>query len=248
MPPGLFGYDADYRNPFRRLDLDARRRSSREAGYPDGVDPATGKRLHLTFDTGDTTRTGPPALPVLRATRGAGSGSTSRSRPPPTTSSRTRCAAAPTRSSSGAGSPTIPTRRTSCSCCGARWRAAERRPEHRQLLRRGVRPALPATCGTCRTTPSGRGDRRDARHPGARAALDRALPSGGLHAVPRLAAQLEAARHVVRRPSSTTTSTPPCGACGGRSGTGRPVGRSSSWCWRPCCSSRRRSGRAGRRR
>jgi ABC-type oligopeptide transport system substrate-binding subunit len=30
----------------------------REAGYPDGVDPATGKPLHLTFDTQDTSSRG----------------------------------------------------------------------------------------------------------------------------------------------------------------------------------------------
>jgi ABC-type transport system substrate-binding protein len=54
IPPGLFGYDAGYANPFRRVDLERARRLLAEAGYANGVDPATGRPLHLTFDTGDT--------------------------------------------------------------------------------------------------------------------------------------------------------------------------------------------------
>jgi ABC-type transport system substrate-binding protein len=53
VPPGLFGYDAEYRNPFREVDLERARRLLAEAGYADGVDPATGRALHLSFDTGD---------------------------------------------------------------------------------------------------------------------------------------------------------------------------------------------------
>ncbi len=58
LPPGIFGYDADYRNPFRQVDLDRARRLLDEAGYPGGVDPKTGKPLRLTFDTGDTSQRG----------------------------------------------------------------------------------------------------------------------------------------------------------------------------------------------
>ena len=59
LPPGLFGYDADYLNPVSRRSISsARARCSREAGYPGGIDPATGKPLHLTFDTGDTSARG----------------------------------------------------------------------------------------------------------------------------------------------------------------------------------------------
>lgn len=54
LPPGLFGYDADYRNPFRRFDPDRARELLVEAGYPEGVDPATGRALQISFDTGDT--------------------------------------------------------------------------------------------------------------------------------------------------------------------------------------------------
>jgi len=58
IPPGIFGYDADYRNPFRRVDLERARRLLAEAGYPNGIDPATGKPLQLTFDTADTSARG----------------------------------------------------------------------------------------------------------------------------------------------------------------------------------------------
>jgi ABC-type oligopeptide transport system substrate-binding subunit len=58
IPPGLFGYEEEYRNPFRRVDVARAKALLREAGYPDGVDPATGKPLHLSFDTADTSARG----------------------------------------------------------------------------------------------------------------------------------------------------------------------------------------------
>jgi ABC-type transport system substrate-binding protein len=54
IPPGLFGYDPNYVNPFRVVDVERAKRLLREAGYPDGVDPQTGRPLHLTFDAQDT--------------------------------------------------------------------------------------------------------------------------------------------------------------------------------------------------
>ncbi|MFN8544895.1 MAG: ABC transporter substrate-binding protein [Candidatus Binatia bacterium] len=54
LPPGIFGYDPDYANPYRTVDLDRARAILREAGYPGGIDPTTGKPLHLSFDAGDT--------------------------------------------------------------------------------------------------------------------------------------------------------------------------------------------------
>ena len=54
VPPGLFAYDPDYVNPYRQVDLPRSKRLLAEAGYPDGIDPVTGKPLELTFDTGDT--------------------------------------------------------------------------------------------------------------------------------------------------------------------------------------------------
>ncbi len=58
IPPGIFGHDESYRNPFRSVDLARAKALIAEAGYPGGVDPATGKPLRLTFDTGDTSAQG----------------------------------------------------------------------------------------------------------------------------------------------------------------------------------------------
>jgi len=58
LPPGLFGYDAEYENPYRQVDLDRARELLVEAGYPGGIDPATGAPLELTFDTSDTSAQG----------------------------------------------------------------------------------------------------------------------------------------------------------------------------------------------
>jgi ABC-type transport system substrate-binding protein len=55
IPPGLFGYDKDYRNPFRQPDLKKARELLAEAGYKGGIDPATGRPLRLSFDVGNTT-------------------------------------------------------------------------------------------------------------------------------------------------------------------------------------------------
>ena len=54
LPPGLFGYEEDYRNPFRSVDLERARSLLAAAGYANGVDPGTGRALRLSFDTGDT--------------------------------------------------------------------------------------------------------------------------------------------------------------------------------------------------
>lgn len=58
LPPGIFGYDPDYRNPYRRVDLERAREILRAAGYPDGIDLKTGKPLRLSFDTPDTSAQG----------------------------------------------------------------------------------------------------------------------------------------------------------------------------------------------
>lgn len=58
LPPGIAGYDPAYANPYRRTDLARAAALLREAGYPDGLDPVTGRPLRLTFDTQDTSARG----------------------------------------------------------------------------------------------------------------------------------------------------------------------------------------------
>jgi ABC-type oligopeptide transport system substrate-binding subunit len=55
LPPGIFGYRKDYVNPFRQPSLERARALLAEAGYRNGIDPATGRPLKLSFDTGNTT-------------------------------------------------------------------------------------------------------------------------------------------------------------------------------------------------
>jgi len=58
IPPGIYGYDPDYRNPYRQLDLPRAQALLEAAGYPGGIDPDTGKPLRLSFDLGDTSTAG----------------------------------------------------------------------------------------------------------------------------------------------------------------------------------------------
>jgi oligopeptide transport system substrate-binding protein len=55
LPPAIFGYDKDYKNPFRQPDIARGRALLSEAGYKNGIDPATNQPLKLSFDTGNTT-------------------------------------------------------------------------------------------------------------------------------------------------------------------------------------------------
>jgi len=58
LPPGIFGYEADYVNPYRQVDLARAKELLAAAGYAGGTDPKTGKPLHLSFDLGDTSTRG----------------------------------------------------------------------------------------------------------------------------------------------------------------------------------------------
>lgn len=50
IPPGLFGYDPNYKNPYRQYNVERAKQLLAEAGYPGGVDAKTHQRLTLTFD------------------------------------------------------------------------------------------------------------------------------------------------------------------------------------------------------
>jgi ABC-type transport system substrate-binding protein len=58
VPPGIFGYDPEYTNPYRTKDMERAKALLAEAGYPDGIDPATKRPLRLSFDTGDPSTRG----------------------------------------------------------------------------------------------------------------------------------------------------------------------------------------------
>ena len=53
IPPGIFGYEAAYRNPYSRHDVEKAKQLIAEAGYPGGVDPQTGERLTLNVDSAE---------------------------------------------------------------------------------------------------------------------------------------------------------------------------------------------------
>ena len=58
LPPSLYGYDPEYRNPYRGLDLPRAKRLMAEAGYPNGIDPETGDALKLIFSSYNTSTSG----------------------------------------------------------------------------------------------------------------------------------------------------------------------------------------------
>ena len=54
IPPAVAGYDPAFRNPYNQYDPARARKYLAKAGYPGGIDPATGRPLELTFDQGNT--------------------------------------------------------------------------------------------------------------------------------------------------------------------------------------------------
>ncbi|MCW3055903.1 MAG: ABC-type oligopeptide transport system,periplasmic component [Chthonomonadales bacterium] len=58
IAPGLFGYDPNYKNPYRQPDLARAKQLLAEAGYPDGIDAKTGERLTLFYDNSLITAAG----------------------------------------------------------------------------------------------------------------------------------------------------------------------------------------------
>jgi len=51
IPPGMFGYDPELRNPYKRYDPEAARRKLAEAGFPEGIGPE-GAQLEVSYDIG----------------------------------------------------------------------------------------------------------------------------------------------------------------------------------------------------
>ncbi len=50
LPPGVYGYQADFKDPYRQHNVEQARQLLAEAGYPNGYDAKTGKQLQLTLD------------------------------------------------------------------------------------------------------------------------------------------------------------------------------------------------------
>jgi ABC-type transport system substrate-binding protein len=50
IPPGVAGHDRDFRNPYSSFDIEKAKEYMVKAGYPNGIDPKTGKHLELSFD------------------------------------------------------------------------------------------------------------------------------------------------------------------------------------------------------
>lgn len=50
LPPGIFGYDKTFVNPYRQYNLEEAKKLIAEAGYPNGIDPKTGQPLKLVWD------------------------------------------------------------------------------------------------------------------------------------------------------------------------------------------------------
>ncbi|MBV9468960.1 MAG: hypothetical protein JOZ57_06905 [Abitibacteriaceae bacterium] len=55
LPPGIFGYEPEYKNPYRQYSVERAKQLLAEAGYPNGIDAKTGERLTLNYDNAATT-------------------------------------------------------------------------------------------------------------------------------------------------------------------------------------------------
>ncbi len=65
LPPGIFGYDPSYKNPYRQYNLDRAKQLLAEAGYPNGIDSKTGDRLTLYYDNAAVTPAGRQQVGLL---------------------------------------------------------------------------------------------------------------------------------------------------------------------------------------
>ena len=65
IPPGLFGYDAEFKNPYREANLEKAKQLLAEAGYKDGIDPKTGEKMVLAWENAQTTPAGRQLIGLL---------------------------------------------------------------------------------------------------------------------------------------------------------------------------------------
>jgi ABC-type transport system substrate-binding protein len=66
LPPGIFGYDPKYKNPYRDNNLAKAKQLLSEAGYPGGIDPKTGDRLTIYYDNTATDAAGRQVVGLLQ--------------------------------------------------------------------------------------------------------------------------------------------------------------------------------------
>jgi len=50
LPPGIFGFDPAFENPYRQTNVEKARQLLAEAGFPGGIDPGTKKPLEVVLD------------------------------------------------------------------------------------------------------------------------------------------------------------------------------------------------------
>ncbi|MEM4247887.1 MAG: ABC transporter substrate-binding protein [Candidatus Nanoarchaeia archaeon] len=55
IPPGVAGYDPTFENPWTKYSVEEAKKYLEMAGFPNGINPETGKPLEFDFDLGDTT-------------------------------------------------------------------------------------------------------------------------------------------------------------------------------------------------
>lgn len=58
IPPGVTGSDPDYKNPYQTADIPRAKKLLAEAGFPDGIDPKTGRKIVLHYDNTATNAAG----------------------------------------------------------------------------------------------------------------------------------------------------------------------------------------------
>ncbi|MBW3623629.1 MAG: hypothetical protein KY468_09515 [Armatimonadetes bacterium] len=66
IPPGIYGYEPGYQNPYRQHNPEKAKALLAEAGYPNGIDPKSGERLTLIHDNTATNAAGRQFVGLLK--------------------------------------------------------------------------------------------------------------------------------------------------------------------------------------